>query len=283
LHKTAKNELKNKSKKIAACDLERMHKNWIWGYCLYKNQKVSVVFSTYNEKNTIKDEINSCFATGVVDEVIVVNNNAAPGTNEEVKKTKAKLFFEKKQGYGFGYRTALKKATGDIIIMSEPDGTFRHSDIPKLLVYSDEFDVVFGTRTKQATIMEGANMGFFLKWGNWFIAKLIEFLFNTTHISDAGCTMRLIKKPALTKIQPQFTVGTSHFGPEFMILVILNRIKHVEIPVHYCKRVGESKGTKNKVNASLLGVKMIHLILSYKFSPKFRKLRHAWRGGKIRR
>jgi glycosyltransferase involved in cell wall biosynthesis len=239
---------------------------------LYKKQKVSVVFSTYNEKETIRKQIEDCFKTGFVDEVVVVDNNAAEGTDGEVRKTKAKLFFEKRQGYGYGYRMGLKKATGDLIIMSEPDGTFLQSDIEKLLVYSDDFDAVFGTRTKQATIMEGANMGFFLKWGNWFVAKLIEFLFNTTHLSDAGCTMRLIRKPALRKIEPYFTVGTSHFGPEFLVLVILKKIPHVEVPVHYGKRVGESRGTKSKVNAFMLGIRMIWLIGMYRFRSWFRKI-----------
>jgi glycosyltransferase involved in cell wall biosynthesis len=236
---------------------------------MYKGQKVSIVFSTYNEKETIQEEIKNCFDTGVVDEVVVVNNNAAPGTTEEVKKTKAKLFFESKQGYGWGYRKGLREAIGDIIIMSEPDGTFKHSDIHKLLVYSDEFDVVFGTRTKEATIMTGANMGFFLKWGNWFISKLVEFLFNTTHLSDVGCTMRLIKKTALKKIEKKFTIGGSQFGPEFTILVILNKLNFIEIPVHYGKRVGKSHGTKNKINAFKLGLKMILLVFNYRIKSWF--------------
>lgn len=239
---------------------------------MYKGQRVSVVFSTYNEKETVRKQIQDCYATGVVDEVIVVDNNAAKGTDAEVKKTKARLLFEKQQGYGYGYRKGLKEAKGDIIIMSEPDGTFRHSDIHKLLMYSDEFDVVFGTRTTQATIMHGANMGLFLKWGNWFISKLIEFLFNTTHLSDVGCTMRLIKKRALRKIQKKFTVGTSHFGPEFTLLVIHNKIKFIEVPVHYGERVGESMGTQNTINAFKLGCKMIWLVLTHRivswFNPR---------------
>ena len=85
---------------------------------MWKNQRVSVVFSTYNEKESIKDSINEFFDSGYVDEVIVVNNNAADGTDEEVKKTKAKLFHEKKQGYGYGYQRALKEAPLDIIIIS---------------------------------------------------------------------------------------------------------------------------------------------------------------------
>ena len=40
-------------------------------------------------------------------------------------------------------------------------------------------------------------MGLLLKWGNWFVAKLLELLFNTSYLSDVGCTYRMIRRPAL--------------------------------------------------------------------------------------
>lgn len=71
---------------------------------MYNGKKVSVVFSTYNEKDSVRHFINELFKTNLVDEVIAVNNNAAKGTEEEINKTKAIQVFEKKQGYGWGYR-----------------------------------------------------------------------------------------------------------------------------------------------------------------------------------
>ena len=40
-------------------------------------------------------------------------------------------------------------------------------DLMKLLAYSDDVPVVFGTRTSREFIWAGANMGRFLRWGNW--------------------------------------------------------------------------------------------------------------------
>ena len=57
---------------------------------MWKGKKVSVIFPTYNEKESIYDSINDFFANGYVDEIVVVNNNAAKGTSEEVRKTKAR-------------------------------------------------------------------------------------------------------------------------------------------------------------------------------------------------
>ena len=78
-------------------------------------------------------------------------------------------------------------------MLAEPDGTFLPEDILKLLVYSSECDVVFGTRTTRELIWDGANMVRFLRWGNWAVAKLIEALYNTSHLSDVGCTYRLLR------------------------------------------------------------------------------------------
>lgn len=231
---------------------------------MWKKKTVSVVFSTYNEKKSIRSSINEFFKTGYVDEIIVVNNNAAKGTDEEVKKTKAKLFHEEKQGYGFGYQRAMKEAKGDIIIMSEPDGTFVANDVLKLLAYSDDFDVVFGSRTMNSLIGQNANMGYFLKYGNFALAKLMEILFNTTQLTDVGCTMRVIKRKVYDDIKDKFTVGTSHFGPEMMMLVILNKTKFIEIPLNYRERIGKSSVTGSFWKAFKLGWVMIFLILRYR-------------------
>lgn len=245
---------------------------------MWKNQTVSVVFSTYNEKDSIRQQIEDCFATGWIDEVIVVDNNAAEGTKEEVEKTHAKLIDEKKQGYGYGYQAGLRAAKTDIVIMSEPDGTFNHKrDILKLLVYSDDFPVVFGTRTTQALIHEGANMGFFLKWGNVLVGKLIEIFFCTTELSDVGCTLRLYKRRALRKILPRFTVGSNYFSPEMIVLTALLGISFVEIPVSFHPRIGKSRGAANFWKAAKLAIFMIGLIFAYRISSltRFRPRRRS--------
>src|SRR5687768_1145058 len=146
---------------------------------MWKNKRVSVGLPTYNERESIRQAIRELEATGYIDEIIVVNNNAAPGTDEEAQGTSARIVHEANQGYGFACRRALREASGDLVILSEPDGSFIAGDVVKLLTYSDDFDVVFGSRTNSELVWTGANMGWFMKWGNWTVAKLMEFLFNT--------------------------------------------------------------------------------------------------------
>ncbi len=233
---------------------------------MWNGKSVSVVLGTYAERDSIREVIDGFFATGVVDEVLVVNNNAQAGTKEEVEKTKARQVFESKQGYGHAYQRGLAEAMGDLLILAEPDGTFLPRDSIKLLTYADDCDAVFGTRTTREMIWSGANMGTFLKWGNWAVAKLVEVLFNTSHLSDVGCTYRLLTRETLEKIQPRFSVGGSHFGPELMLLVIASGARVVEVPVNYLPRVGQSSVTGDLGKAIRLGLQMIVFILKFRFS-----------------
>jgi glycosyltransferase involved in cell wall biosynthesis len=200
----------------------------------------------------------------LIDEIIVINNNAAPGTSEEVAGTAAREVKEPRQGYGAAIRRGFREAKGDLIIVAEPDGTFQGHDTVKLLAYSDDFEVVYGTRTVKELIWKGANMGLFLKWGNYWVGKLMEFLFNSTSLTDVGCTLRCVRRDALDDLQPFFTIDGSFFGPQMMVLSILMKMKMIQIPVNYTKRIGHSSVTGNKWVAFRLGLRMIWMILGYR-------------------
>ena len=124
---------------------------------MWKDKTVSVVLMTYAERDSIREVIEGFSDLGVVDEVLVVNNNAQEGTTEEVAMTEAREVFESRQGYGHAIQRGLREATGDLVALVEPDGTFLPSDLLKLLAYSDECDMVFGTRTTRELIWAGSN------------------------------------------------------------------------------------------------------------------------------
>jgi glycosyltransferase involved in cell wall biosynthesis len=232
---------------------------------MWRGKKVAVIFPTYNEKDSIRAAILNFSRTGLVDEIIVVNNNAAAGTSEEVAGTGAREIFESKQGYGHALLCGVDNTDAGLIIFSEPDGTFSGNDVIKLLAYSDDMPVVFGTRTTREFIWQGANMGKFLRWGNWAVAKLTEVLFNTSMQSDMGCTQRLLSREAMQLIRPHLTIGGSHFGPQVLLEVIAHGIPFVEVPMNYRARVGESSVTGSLWKAWRLGWRMIFLVLEYRF------------------
>lgn len=242
---------------------------------MWRGQRVAVILPTYNEKDSIRECILDYEATKLVDEIIVVNNNAAPGTSERVAGTAATEIPETKQGYGHALLRGVDSTTADLVVFSEPDGTFRADDILKLLVYSDDKPVVLGTRTSREFIWAGANMGRFLRWGNWAVAKMTEVLFNCTLLTDMGCTKRLITREALDLIRPHLTIGGSHFGPQVLMEVIAHGIPFVEIPINYRQRVGRSSVTGDFWKAFRLGCVMMLLVLRYRLGL-VRRPRTRW-------
>lgn len=232
---------------------------------MFRGKKVSVILPTYNEKDSIREVVENFYATGVVDEVLVINNNAAAGTSDEVARTEAREVHESAQGYGAAIRRGFNEATGDLVVVCEPDDTFLADDIFKLLHYSGEVGIVYGSRTVKEFIWERANMGRFLIVGNWAVAKIIEVLFNANSLSDVGCTYRLITREALEILKPKFRVNSSFFGPEMMILGLRERIDAVQIPVRYKERVGVSSVTGDFTKAFKLGLQMILLIFGMRF------------------
>jgi glycosyltransferase involved in cell wall biosynthesis len=241
---------------------------------MYFSKKVTLVLPTYKEKNSIRKSIIDFYdlvnerGKRLVDEILVVNNNAEEGTSQEIKKTKAIEIFEKTQGYGAAIQCGLKKATGDLIVICEPDDTFVAKDIFKLLSFSEDIDIVYGSRTIKNFIWSGANMGAFLRWGNWAVAKMMEVFFNTNYLSDVGCTFRLIKKKALKKMLPKFEVKSNFFGPEMMVMGFQMKLKCVQVPVNYKSRIGESTATGSFKKAFSLGMQMIFLIIAMRLGFK---------------
>lgn len=233
---------------------------------MYKDKKISVILPTFNEKDSIRKVINDFDQLGIVDEIIVVNNNATEGTSEEVAQTRALEVFEPIQGYGAAIKRGFNESTGELVIVCEPDDTFLATDIFKFLAYCEDVDIVYGTRTVSHFIWEGANMGVFLKWGNWATAKLMEATFNTNYLSDVGCTYRLISRRALNSILPVLCVNSNFFGPEMMIRGFKLHLKTIQIPVNYKERVGTSSVTGDLKKAFVLGLKMIALIIGLRLN-----------------
>ena len=217
---------------------------------MYKGKKVSVVLATYREKYTIKKVINDFFATGYVDEVIVSNNNAESGTVEEVRKTKAKLVYERRQGYGYAFQSGIKAARGYYILLCEPDGTFQAKDIERFLIYAKDFDIVLGSRTGQSTPLSGADMTVVRKFANVLEAKSIEILFNTNALTDIGCTYKLFRKSAINKLSKFWQTTNSLFATELVLLTVSENMHFIEIPITFKKRVGTStfvEGLPNQI------------------------------------
>ncbi len=232
---------------------------------MYNGKLVSVVFATYRERDSIKQVIEGFFASGFVDEIIVVNNNAEVGTVEEVQKTKAKMVYELRQGYGYAFQKGIEEAKGDYIALCEPDGTYTGRDLERFLVYAQGgFEAVLGSRTGQNTPLSGADMGLARKFANVFEAKTMEILFNTNALTDIGCTFKLFTKEAVRKIAPFWRTRNSLFATELVLLTISNKtLNFIEIPVTFKKRIGTSVFVSTLSKQAKWAIKIYFFILGF--------------------
>ena len=239
---------------------------------MWHGKRVVVVFPAYNEERGVVAGIEDFYAAGdgqLVDEIVTVDNNSRDRTAALIQSTRAHYVLERKQGYGNALRRGMAEAAAagaDIIVLAEPDGTFAGKDVAKLLAFADDFDVVLGTRTTPELIWQEANMGRFLRWGNWAVAKLLQVLFGGPSLSDCGCTLRLLHRSAYDAIADRLTVGGSHFLPEVVCLSLLTGQRVVEVPVNYRGRIGESKITGSFRKTIVVGLRMIGVILKYRLS-----------------
>ncbi len=247
---------------------------------MWRGQRVSVVFPVFNEEAGIVQAIHDFQAAGCVDEIVAVDNNSTDRSVERIRTTSARLVAEPRQGYGHALRRGLGEATGELIILAEPDGTFRGRDVFNLLAYADDFDLVLGTRTQRDFIHPDANMGLWLRLGNRAVAQVLQRLFGAPALSDCGCTLRLVHAELARRILDHLTVGGSHFLPEMVILCLLAKARTVEVPVHYGPRLGTSKITGSFRGACRVGADMLRLVLRYRLqralgrTPAFAEAAH---------
>ena len=231
---------------------------------MWQGHRVSVVFPAYNEEDGIAAAVADFASLEAVDEVLVVDNNSRDATARRAEEAGARVVREPSQGYGHALRRGIADAQGEYVVLAEPDGTFIGKDVLKLLAYADDFDLVLGTRTTRELIWHGANMGWQLRWGNWLVAKVLQVLFDGPSLSDCGCTLRLIRRSAADRLLPRFTVGGSHFLPEMVCLALLNRLRLIEVPVNYRRRIGTSKITGSMQTTISVGVHMLTVIFRYR-------------------
>jgi len=189
-------------------------------------QDIAFTIKRYQEIKNIDEifvvlpEINSI-------EEIVLNNDAS------VIKCPAGIDL-----YGEKLKYAMENAPGDILVLSESDYSFLGRDIPKLLTYLREADMVVGTRTTRQLVEQGSSMRGIVRTANIFLAKLLElFWWNyESRFTDVGCTFRAIWRVSLDQVKDKLTSKGPEFSAEMMIEILKTRQRVIEIPVNYVNR-----------------------------------------------
>ena len=225
----------------------------------------------FNEELGVARTVKGFFDTGMVQTVIVVDNNSTDGTKTQALSAGAQVIHEARQGYGFACKSGLDAVKTEIAILTESDNSFDPMDLHKLISYIPNFDMVNGARTDSRIIANDADWTLPYRLANYFVAKFLQFLyfnsftFKSTGFHEVGGTFRAFQTKTWNEISPLVTEGKSAFLPEITTLYLRKEKLIIEIPVSYNARVGISKISGSRVNASKLAMRMIFIILKNRF------------------
>lgn len=204
-----------------------------------KSVKISVIVPAYNEEKAITSTINRLKKTmaGVKDssEIIVVNDGSKDNTAQILKKTTGIRAISHKvnMGYGASLKTGIMNARGDWIVITDSDGTYPIEDIPKLLQYTDEFDMVIGARTGKHVKIPTAR-----RPAKWLLRKVVKVL-TKVDVPDLNSGLRVFKKEMAMRFWNLFPDGFS-FTTTITVASLSNRYKLKYIPINYYERKGKS-------------------------------------------
>jgi len=239
---------------------------------MYKEKHVSLIIPAYNEEGNIKAVLEDFSGSPLLDEIVVVDNNSSDRTAEKARNAGARVLTEMRQGYGHALRCGIEGATGDLLILTEADGSFRSADVEKLLAFSDDADLVLGNRTTWLFIAPGARMNSIIRLANICVGKLVQmcwWLSNPTRLSDVGCTYRAISRSAYERIAVHLSAEGPEFSTEMMAEALCRGLRVVEIPVHYGARaLGESKHSGTYVRLARTALRMLHTLFRKRLSMR---------------
>lgn len=201
--------------------------------------KISFVIPVYNEEDNIErlfDELSRVAAElSQPYEIVLVDDCSTDRSLEVISGLAARhpqvryLSFVVNCGQSAALYAGFQHATGDIIVTMDADLQNDPADIPKLLGYLGEYDMVNGWRAdRQDTLSKKIGS----RIGNYVRNKLT---WETIH--DTGCSLKVMRASMLKHIR--MFRGLHRFLPTLMRL---EGARVIEVPVHHRARVyGESK------------------------------------------
>jgi glycosyltransferase involved in cell wall biosynthesis len=147
---------------------------------MYEKQKIVVVMPAYNAARTIVKTYYEVMATGIVDQVIVVDDNSTDATAKIAAELPQVEFIKHLRNLGYGanqktcYRRALQ-AGADIVIMIHPDYQYTPKLIPAIvaMIASGEYHCVLASR-----ILGGRARAGGMPWWKYYANRGLTFIEN---------------------------------------------------------------------------------------------------------
>ena len=202
---------------------------------------ISIVAPVYNEEENlpilVSQLVDVLNPLGKSYEMIFVDDASTDRSRALLKEMVSKvpqirlLGFKKNCGETAAGAAGLKEARGDVVITIDADLQNDPKDIPMMLDYLKEYDLVTGWRQKRND-----------SWVKRVTAKIANGIRNTLSgetIRDSGCTYRGYRRECLENIK--LYKGMHRFMPT---LVKMEGFRVIEVPIaHRPRQFGVSKYT----------------------------------------
>lgn len=204
-----------------------------------KDIEVSIVIPAYNEEEAIGGDLEVIKETMESSEwsyeIIVVDDGSTDKTAEIAEEKGARVISHKhNKGSGAARKTGIKASYGDIIVMTDADGTYPNRMIPELLGHFPDYDQVIGARRE-----EMGTHKFMRSFAKFIIRKIAEFL-TGAKIPDLNTGLRAFKKDIVMKHIHLIPNGFSCVST-ISLIYLTNGYDVKYIPIDYYKRIGKSK------------------------------------------
>lgn len=227
------------------------------------NPQIYVIIPAFNEENGV-GQVLSEIPKDLVTEVVVVNNASTDDTERVAKEGGATVLREPVSGYG---RACLKgiayarevNPTPDVVVFLDAD----HSDYPEEMIeliqpiLQNKADIVIGSRVlgqKEAGAMTPQQI-----FGNWLATRLLK-LFYGVKFTDLG-PFRAVRFSSLLEMDMQDK--TYGWTVEMQLKAAKMKMKCLEVPVRYRRRIGFSKISGTLKGTVLAGYKILYTIFKY--------------------
>lgn len=207
-----------------------------------KKMTVSVVMPVYNEKVYVGAVIRRVLDTGLVDELVVVDDCSTDGTTEYLRTVAAYgsrdgcrivvVFHERNRGKGAALRAGFERVGSDVVIVQDSDLEYDPVDYPKLLapIFDGRADVVYGSRF----LGETHRVLFFWHMVGNKALTFLSNIFTNLNLTDMETCYKAFRTDVLRDIR--LTSDRFGFEPEVTAKVAKKGYRIYETSVSYAGR-----------------------------------------------